>query len=223
MSDQLRSLTDRPRLVWSLAAALSVLIIVVTFLVSHAGTPAPAGLASSGATSPAAPAASAGRAPVAQPALSAQPSASTASTASPAATPTPQPTAPPTAAAASQSYGGGGTGWGLQDVRCCDVEAGTGYTRIVFDLGGSSGANPTATVSFPAPTTMVIAFPSVDAPGSLIGSGSGGLVSGVVRESGSELIFTVTLSRGATVQDWDYFGGADAESSAPLHLYFDLG
>jgi hypothetical protein len=34
--------------------------------------------------------------------------------------------------------------------------------------------------------------------------------------------FQLTLSRAATVQDSDYFGGTDAESSAPLHLYFDL-
>ena len=123
----------------------------------------------------------------------------------------------------SSSGGAGGSGWQLQDVRCCDVETGTGYTRIVFDLGDSSGANPTATVSFPTPTTMVVSFPGVSAPGSLAAGGSGGVVSGVTRQSGAPLAFRLSLSKAATVQGWAYFGGADAESSAPLHLYFDLG
>lgn len=213
LPDQLRRLTDRPRLAWIAVAALAVVVILVSFLVSHAGAPTPAGLASSGLTSPAA----ASRAPVAHPAITAEPSASTAPTANPTATPAPTPVA------AAQTYGAGGTGWALQDVRCCSVEAGTGYTRIVFDLGGASGSNPTASVSFPTPTTMVVAFPSVSAPGSLTASGGGGLVASVSRASGSELTFRLTLSRGATVQDYGYLPNADEESSAPLHLYLDLG
>jgi len=123
---------------------------------------------------------------------------------------------------ASQTYGGAGTGWQLQDVRCCDVQAVTGYTRIVFDLGGTSGADPSATVSFPTATTMVITFTGVSAPSSIQGDSGGGIVTAVTRQSGSQVIFRLSLSRAVTVKGWDYFGGTDAESSAPLHLYFDL-
>jgi hypothetical protein len=123
---------------------------------------------------------------------------------------------------ATQTYGGAGTGWQLQDVRCCDVQAVTGYTRIVFDLGGTSGADPTATVSFPTSTTMVVTFTGVSASSSIQGDSGGGIVSAVTRQSGSQVTFRLTLSRAATVQGWAFFGGTDAESSAPLHLYFDL-
>jgi hypothetical protein len=124
---------------------------------------------------------------------------------------------------ASQTYGGSGTGWQMEDLRCCDVQAGTGYTRIVFDLGGTTGADPSATVSFPTATTMLVDFTGVSASTSIEGDSGGGIVTGVTRQSGSRVIFQLSLSRAATVKGWDYFGGTDAESSAPLHLYFDLG
>jgi hypothetical protein len=221
LTDQARRLLDRPRRVWIAIAALAALVVMVSLLVSHAGAPAPGGLASAGAASRAA-GASASLAPQSQPAASLQPSASTAPSVSPAVSATSAPTAAPTAAVAAQTYGAGGAGWQLQDLRCCDVEAGTGYTRIVFDLGGASGADPTASVSFPDSTTMLVAFPGVTAPVTLTASGSGGVVTGVTRVSGSELTFRVALSTAATVRGWAYFGGADAESSAPLHLYFDV-
>jgi hypothetical protein len=210
---RLRRLGDRPRLAWIAAAVLAVVVIMVSFLVSHAGAPAPAGLATAGTT---AQAAGASRAPVVRPSTSTAPTVGPTVTATPASTPVPTP------ALAAQTYGAGGAGWQLQDVRCCSVEAGTGYTRIVFDLGGASGANPTASVSFPTSTTVVVSFPGVTAPAMVTASGSGGLVTGVTRESGSELTFRLTLSRAAAVQDYGYLPNADAESSAPLHLYFDL-
>jgi hypothetical protein len=216
---QVRRLAAHPRRRWLIVAVLAVLVVTVSLVISHAGGPGAAGVASAKPSTRPLPAASATLAPQSQPATVLQPSASTAPTSTP--VPTPAPTPVPTFAA--QTYGAGGSGWQLQDVRCCDVETGTGYTRIVFDLGDSSGANPTATVSFPTPTTMVVSFPGVSAPGSLAASGSGGVVSGVTRQSGAPLAFRLSLSKAATVQGWAYFGGADAESSAPLHLYFDLG
>jgi hypothetical protein len=132
------------------------------------------------------------------------------------------PTPVPTPLVTTQTYGSGGTGWKLQELRCCDVQAGSGYTRVVFDLGGASGADPNATVSFPSATTMVVAFAGVSATSSIQGDGGGGIVTAVTRQSGSQVIFRLTLARAATVQGWDYLGGTDAESSAPLHLYFDL-
>lgn len=216
---QVRRLAAHPRRRWWIVAVLAVLVVTVSLVISHAGGPSAAGVAMAKPSTRPLPAASATLAPQSQPATVLQPSASTAPTPTPA--PTPAPTPVPTFAA--QTYGAGGSGWQLQDVRCCDVETGTGYTRIVFDLGDSSGANPTATVSFPTPTTMVVSFPGVTASGSLAASGSGGVVSGVTRQGGAPLAFRLSLSKAATVQGWAYFGGADAESSAPLHLYFDLG
>jgi len=214
---QVRRLADHPRRRWLLVAALVALVLIVSLVVIHPGASSPVARP---LTSPA-PAASLrpSVAPTAQPATVLQPSASTAPSLSPGATATPL----PTPAIPVQTYGAGGSGWQLEDLRCCHIQAGTGYTRIVFDLGGSSGANPTATVSFPTATTMLVSFPSVDAPAAMSVAGSGGLVVSVTRQSGSPLVFQITLSKAATVQGWDYFGGSDAESSAPLHLYFDLG
>ncbi|HAW11446.1 MAG: zf-HC2 domain-containing protein [Candidatus Dormibacteria bacterium] len=213
---QVRRLAAHPRRRWLLVAALAALVLIVSLVVIHPGASSPVARPF---TTPA-PLASLrpSLAPTAQPATGLAPSASSAPSLSPAATATPVP-AP---AVPVQTYGAGGSGWQLEDLRCCDVEKGTLYTRIVFDLGGS-GANPTATVSFPTSTTMVITFPGIDAPIGLGVSGSGGLVTAVTRQSGSPLALRITLSKAATVKDYDYLPNADQESSAPLHLYFDLG
>ena len=214
---QVRRLAAHPRRRWLLVAAIAAVVLIVSLVVIHPGASSPVAKA---LTTPA-PVASLrpSLAPTLQPAANLAPSASSAPTLSPAATATPV----PTPAVPVQTYGAGGAGWQLADLRCCSVEKGTLYTRIVFDLDGSSGADPTAEVSFPTSTTMVVTFPSVDAPASLSVAGSGGLVTAVTRQSGSQLSFQITLSKAATVKGWDYFGGSDAESSAPLHLYFDLG
>ena len=205
----------RRYLVLAIVGILAVLVLTVSLLVSHAGGPTPLPLAAStGATSRATPALQS------QPATGLQPSI--APSAAPTVSATPAPTPVPTPVVTTQTYGGAGTGWQLEAVRCCDVQAGTGYTRIVFDLGGTSGADPTATVSFPTTTTMVVAFTGVSASSSIQGDSGGGIVSAVTRQSGSQVTFRLTLSRAVTVKGWDFFGGTDAESSAPLHLYFDL-
>jgi hypothetical protein len=217
LPERVRRLGERPGRVWVAVAGLAILVLMVSLLVSHAGAGGVGGVAAAGATAHPAPAVS--LAPQAQPSSSIGTSASAAPSVSPSVAATPV----PTPVVASQTYGAGGAGWQLDDLRCCDVEAGSGYTRIVFDLAGSTGANPTATVTFPTPTTMVVTFPSVDAPASISVAGSGGLVTGVTRQSGSSLAFRLALSKAATVQDYEYLPGSDAESSAPLHLYFDLG
>jgi len=224
---RVRHLAQQPRrryLVLAVLAGLAVLVVMVSMLISHAGAPATPLAASTGASSH--PAAVAPGTPALNPTTGLQPSASVAPTAAPTVSatpvPTPVPTPLPTPVVATQTYGGAGTGWQLQDVRCCDVQAVTGYTRIVFDLGGTSGADPTATVSFPTSTTMVVTFTGVSASSSIQGDSGGGIVSAVTRQSGSQVTFRLTLSRAATVQGWAFFGGTDAESSAPLHLYFDL-
>jgi hypothetical protein len=208
----LRSLAAPPR--WRLLAVslLAVLIVAVSLVVSHAGG-GPAVARSLTLPTPAV---------HTQPVTIVQPSASSAPTTSPTASATPAPTIAPTSAPAGQAFGAGGSGWQLADVRCCGVEAGTGYTRVVFDLGGSSGPSPTATVSFPTPTTMLVTFAGVTAPASVSAGGAGGVVTGVTRQSGSPVSFEISLSRPATIKGWAYSPGADAESSAPLHLYFDL-
>ncbi len=226
---RVRQLAGQPRrryLVLAIVAVLAVLIVMVSMLVSHVGggtTASAPPLASARATAHPAPATAT---PALQPVTGLQPSTSVAPSAAPTVSatpaPTPLPTPVPTPVVASQTYGGAGTGWQLQDVRCCDVQAVTGYTRIVFDLGGTSGADPSATVSFPTATTMVITFTGVSAPSSIQGDSGGGIVTAVTRQSGSQVIFRLSLSRAVTVKGWDYFGGTDAESSAPLHLYFDL-
>jgi hypothetical protein len=211
-----RRLAVRPRRGWFAIALVAVLAVMGSLVISHVGTSPSAGVASTRPTSRAASTPHVSLAPKVQPVTVVRPSASVAPTAT--ATPTPTPT--PTPAATAQTYGSGGSGWQLQGIR---IGTGAGYTRIVFDLGGSSGAHPTATVSFPTPTTMVVTFPGVTAPGSPAAGGSGGLVSDVTRQSGSQLAFRLSLTKAATVQDGGYLDGADTESSAPLHLYFDLG
>ncbi len=229
LSSRVRRLAGQPRrryLVLAIVAVLAVMVVMVSMLVSHVGggtTASAPPLASARATTHPAPATTT---PALLPVTGLQPSASVAPSAAPTvsatAVPTPAPTPVPTPAVASQTYGGAGTGWQLQDIRCCDIQAGTGYTRIVFDLGGTSGADPSATVSFPTATTMDIAFTGVSAPSSIQDDGGGGIVTAISRQSGSQVIFRLTLSRAASVRGWDFFGGSDAESSAPLHLYFDL-
>jgi len=221
-----RRLAAHPRRRWYAVAAVAVLALVVILVIARpgAGTANPQGGAA--ATLPRT---SSSSAPLTQPSASLHPSASSAPTASvrpsasAASTATPAPTPVPTPALpAAQTYGSGGTGWQLQDVRCCHVQQGTAYTRIVFDLGGSSTSNPTATVSYSSPTTMLISFPGVTAPTSFSIGAGGGLVTGVTLESGSQLVFRVTLSSAATVRGYDFLPPSEA-GDPPLRLYFDLG
>jgi len=214
-----RSLAGVPRR-WTAVAALAVLLLVIVLLIAHAaGGPSP--VASPGsATHPSGAPASSAPSP-ARPSLT--PASSPPAASSPAVSATSAPTASPTSTGpAAQTYGGGGSGWTIQSVRCCYAQAGTGYTRVVFELTGSSGSSPAASISFPNPTTMLISFTGAS-PGAPLATESGGVIAEMVPPTGSAAVFRFTLVKaGATVKDWDYLARGDASTPSPL-MYFDIG
>lgn len=209
----------RGRSRWVTLSAGAALILVVVLLITLPGGSSPtARIVTTPSSHPAAshapgvttPPATAG-APVVSPAASATPSAS------------PSPTAAPVAAGPSHSYGAGGTGWQLDNLRCCFVQGpgpDRGDTRVVFDMSGS-GAAPAMTVSFPAPTTMVVSFTGASATGTFA-SVSGGVIASMTPPSGSSPVFRFILSKAATVTDWNFLPNGDSSSPVPL-IYFDLG
>lgn len=201
----------RPR--WIAVAAAAILLVVIVVLATHAGLssgvaggnlprPTPtSGVRTSGAPSQ--------RSSVP---ASAGPSAgvSTAPTATPI----------PSATSSAQTYGSGGSGWRIASVRCCYVQ-GDGNTRVVYYLTGSSGASPTATVTFPTATTMVLSFTGATLAESTPAA-SGGVIMEMNPASGSQAEFKFELTHAATIKDWGYLPRGDATTPSPL-MYFDLG
>ena len=212
----------RPRGVAAVSGAVMLLIIIV--LVAHAGTSGPAASLQPSPLSSTGPLAS----PGSHPRVSLQPTA--AASVSPAATPTaaatPTPTPAPTAtstpaSSSAETLGGAGTGWQITDVTCCYVQAGSGYTRVIFYLAGTSAQAPAVAVAYPTSASMTLTFRGATAPAGF-SSASGGVITAMTPPSGSGSTFSFSFSRSAQVKGWDFLPHGDASTSSAL-LYVDLG
>jgi hypothetical protein len=199
--------------------AVLALLLVIVVVASRAGGPSPgAAVTHPPSAHPLSPASAA---PVTQVTLS--PGATATPSASPTATAAPSPSA---SAAPGTTYGGSGSGWQLDGVRCCGIrpagDPDAGDTRVVFLLSGGSGGAPAVVVSFPDPTTMLISFSGTIVTGS-IPQESGGIVSRMDPPSASQAIFRFTLTRKAAVRGWAFSPtGYEYSGYSPL-IYFDLG
>jgi hypothetical protein len=203
---QVRRLAAHPRRRWLLVAALAVVVVIFCLLVFHPGAPSPL------AKSPPTPAPVA----AAQPSTSLQPTATGAPSLSPAATATPVPTAPPLAS--SQSFGSGGSGWTIEDVRYGIQPDGDQW--IVIDFSGGTG-EPRATAGFSSPTTLVVTLTGGTAPS--LSPGTGGIVtksSATAVSGGESMVFD--LSRAVSLKSGKYTP-QDSSNPYPLHLILDLG
>ena len=211
---QVRRLAAHPRRRWLLVAGLAALVLIVSLVVIHPGAPSPVARP---LTTPA-PVASLqpSLAPATQPATNLAPSASSAPTLSPAATATPVPT--PAPLASSQSFGSGGSGWAIADVRYGTQPDGDQW--IVIDFSGGTG-EPRATAGFSSPTTLVVTLTRANAPS--LAPGTGGIVtkSSATEISGGEsMVFD--LSKAVALKSGSYTP-QDSSSPYPLHLILDLG
>ncbi|MGA8015658.1 MAG: zf-HC2 domain-containing protein [Candidatus Dormiibacterota bacterium] len=205
---------------WVAVAVAAILLVVIVLLATHAGVSSP-GVA--GGNLPRSTPTSAGRSSGAP---SQQATAPASAGPSGAVSATAGATAVPSAASPAQTFGAGGSGWQIQHIQCCKVQppkAGqaVGYTRVVFDFNADKGQAPTATVTYPNATTMVINFSGVTISGSTA-SLSGGVVTSMVPIGGSQAAFQLTLSRPATVKGWGFTATGYSSDPSPL-MYFDLG
>jgi len=99
-----------------------------------------------------------------------------------------------------QTFGAGDTGFQVVRLR---FGAQSAYYRVVFDLGGVSGAGqgtPKATVSFSTPTTVLVTFAGTVPAGSTGTPTLGKVISSVslVSSSGNKTVYRFTLIRAAT-------------------------
>jgi hypothetical protein len=129
------------------------------------------------------------------------------------------PTAAPVAAAAPQSFGAGGTGFQVSDLRYGQQP---GYFRIVFDMGpvtGNTGTSPTTTVTFSNPTTMLVTFNGTVPAGSVGSPPAGKIVSSVtlVSSSGGKTVYRFVLTHAATAT-----AGFLTGTTPPLRFVLDL-
>ena len=207
---QVRRLAAHPRRRWLLLAALVAVVLIVSLLVIRPGASSPVARP---LTTPA-PVASLqpSLTPTQQPAANLAPSASSAPTLSPAATATPAPLA------SSQSFGSGGSGWAIEDVRYGTQPDGDQW--IVIDFSGGTG-EPRATTGFSSPTTLVVTLTGASAPS--LSPGTGGIVtkaSASAISGGESMVFD--LSKAAALKNGSYTP-QDSSNPYPLHLILDLG
>jgi Putative zinc-finger len=189
-----------------IAAIAAVAIIFITVLVvGHRATP------TTSSTARAVPATSApAHAPTAA-ASAAPPSARVPATA-----------APNTAVARPQTvqtFGAGGTGFQVRDVRYGQQ---SGYLRMVFDMGpvsGSTGSSPKITVAFTNPTTMLVTFDGTVPAGSTGNPPAHGVISSVtlVSSSGGNSVYRIVVTRAVTARGLFLSG-----TSPPLRFVLDL-
>ena len=211
----------RRYVVLAMLAILALLVVTVSLVVNHIGAPTPLPLAANtGASSRAAPLASG--TPALQPVTALQPSASVAPSAAPTVSatpvPTPLPTPVPTAVVATQSFGSGGSGWTVEDVRYGTQP--NGDLWIVLDFSGGSG-EPKATASFSDPTTLDVTLTGAGESG--LSPGTGGIVTkAVATSSGSTVKMVFDLSKAVTLKNGSYTP-QDSSNPYPLHLILDLG
>jgi len=216
LPQRVRHLAGQPRrryLVFAIVGILAVLVLTVSLLVSHAGGPTPLPLAANtGATSRATPALQS------QPATGLQPSASVAPSAAPTVSATPAPTPVPTLVVTTQSFGSGGSGWTVEDVRYGTQP--NGDLWIVIDFSGGSG-EPRATASFPDPTTLDVTLTGAGESG--LSPGTGGIVTkAAATSSGSTVNMVFDLSKAVTLKNGSYTP-QDSSNPYPLHLILDVG
>ena len=209
---QVRRLAAHPRRRWLLVAALAVVVLIFSLVVFHPGTSSP--LAKAPPTPAPVASLQPSTAPTGQSSASLQPSASSAPSLSPAAT------AVPTAAplASSQSFGSGGSGWTIEDVRYGTQPDGDQW--IVIDFSGGTG-EPRATVGFSSPTTLVVTLTGGTAPS--LSPGTGGIVtksSATAISGGESMVFD--LSKAVALKNGSYTP-QDSSNPYPLHLILDLG
>ena len=219
---RVRRLARQPRrryIVLGVLATLAVLVVTVSLVVNGGPTPLPLA-ANTAATSRAAPLASG--TPALQPATALQPSTSVAPSVTPTVSatpvPTPMPTPVPTPVVATQSFGSGGSGWTVEDVRYGTQPDGDLW--IVIDFSGGSG-EPRATASFSDPTTLDVTLAGARESG--LSAGTGGIVTNsAVTSSGSTVKLVFDLSQAVTLKNGSYTP-QDSSSPYPLHLILDVG
>lgn len=189
-----------------IAAIAAVAIVFITVLVvGHRATPA---------TSPTARALPATSAPVHAP--------TAAATAAPPSARAPGTAAPKTAVAppqAVQTFGAGGTGFQVRDIRYGQQ---SGYLRMVFDMGpvsGSTGSSPTISVAFTNPTTMLVTLDGTVPAGSTGNPPAQGVISSVtlLSSSGGKSVYRIVVTRAVTPRGMFLSG-----TSPPLRFVLDL-
>jgi hypothetical protein len=119
---------------------------------------------------------------------------------------------------ATQSFGSGGSGWTVEDVRYGTQP--NGDLWIVTDFSGGSG-EPRATASFSDPTTLDVTLAGAAESG--LSPGTGGIVTkATVTSTGSTVKLVFDLSKAVTLKNGSYTP-QDSSNPYPLHLILDVG